>query len=306
MQCSFLTGGTNMSRYGLTMIPSRGRIEPAIIPFYEAEENNSLQRGSRPYTVVEILREVFREDFRKAIQCYLDRYPEGGVKAAGVAAASNFKLAWLGQPKVESSLQQPACTTAVDLVFQASVSAEVPLGEDAAGDTVLERQLFSTDFRMRYYIGLWEKTCSVPVIAPASCFPPDFITQQKTSITNQYLLPIMYAGDYPEAARRMLKLYYKEALEKPTAIDGRKLAKSMRLEVRVVRFPKGSDIQGRIYFDSTWVMVRDKDGRTTKEKVPPMTMMFETGSLTILKANDIMRQNKLPPLTCGEDEQIAS
>lgn len=36
------------------------------------------------------------------------------------------------------------------------------------------------------------------------------------------------------------------------------------------------------------------------------SMLFETGSLSILKANDIMRQNKLPPLTCGEDEQIAS
>lgn len=263
-----------MSRYGLTMIPSRGRIEPVVLPFYTAEENSSLQRGSRPYTVVEILQETFKQDFRKTLQYYLDKYPEAGEKAVGVEGSRDYKLVWLSQPKVESSLQQPACTTAVDLVFSASVSAMEPLGEDANGDTVFDRRLFSTGFRVRYYIGLWEKTCSVPMIAPAAYFPSDFITEQKTSITNQYLLPIMYAEDYPKAARRMLERYYKEALEKPTAVDGRKLARNMHLDVRVVRFPKGSDIQGRIYFDWTWVAVRDKDGRTTKEKIPPMTILI--------------------------------
>ena len=62
------------------------------MPFYTAEAHNSLERGSRPYSVVEILREVFKEDFSKAIQCYMDRCPEGAAKAIGVDEARNIKL----------------------------------------------------------------------------------------------------------------------------------------------------------------------------------------------------------------------
>lgn len=112
-----------MRTYGLTMLPDNGGIVPVLMPFYTAEAHNSLERGSRPYSVVEILREVFSEDFFKAIQCYMDRCPEGAAKAIGVDEARNCKLLWLSEPKVESSLKQPACTTAVDLVFKATVEA---------------------------------------------------------------------------------------------------------------------------------------------------------------------------------------
>ena len=56
-----------MRTYGLTMLPDNGSIVPVLMPFYTAEAHNSLERGSRPYSVVEILREVFSEDFFKAI-----------------------------------------------------------------------------------------------------------------------------------------------------------------------------------------------------------------------------------------------
>ena len=50
----------------------------------------------------------------------------------------------------------------------------------------------------------------------------------------------------------------------------------MQLEVRRVRCEQGSDIQGRIYFDWTWVELRDKSGRIRKEKIPPMTILINT------------------------------
>ena len=55
-----------MRTYGVSMISTQNGLVPCIMPFYTAEANNSLERGSRPYTVVEILREVFNEDFEKA------------------------------------------------------------------------------------------------------------------------------------------------------------------------------------------------------------------------------------------------
>ena len=265
-----------MRYLGVSMLPSGREMVPVLMPFYTAEEQNSLERGSRPYTVVEILREVFKEDFRKAIQGYMDVCPEGTAKAVGNDEAKQFHLKWLSEPKVESSLRQPACTTAVDLIFRASVEAMVPVSrnKDADEAAIMEQKRFYANFRMRYHLGLWDKTCSAPAIAPCEFFPSDMITEQKTAITNQYLLPIMFAKDYATVGRRMLERYYKEALDCPTAVDGMELARRMKLEVRKVRFEQGSDIQGRIYFDWTWVTIRDKNGKVTREKIPPMTILI--------------------------------
>lgn len=265
-----------MRTYGVSMLQAQDKLVPVIMPFYTAEAQNTLERGSRPYSVVEILREVFKEDFFKAIQYYMNQCPEGAAKAIGIANAREFRLVWLYEPKVESSLHQPACTTAVDLIFRATVEALVTADEKAGVDTavVMERRRFTAYYRMRYLIELWNKQCSAPMIAPADCFPEDIITQQKTAITNQYLLPIMYADDYAKAGRRMLERYYPEALKTPTAVDGWELAKRMKLQPRRVRFEKGSDIQGRIYFDWTEVTLRNENGAIVKEKIPPMTILI--------------------------------
>ena len=70
-----------MKYYGVTMFQTKDRIVPAVMPMYTAEEQNTLERGSRPYTVVEILREVFKEDFYKTIQRYIEICPEGASEA---------------------------------------------------------------------------------------------------------------------------------------------------------------------------------------------------------------------------------
>ena len=265
-----------MRTYGVSFIRTENKFVPVILPFNAAEAQNTLERGSRPYSVVEILREVFKEDFFKAIQYYMEQCPEGAAKAIGVPEARDFHLKWLSEPKVESSLHQPACGTAVDLIFRATVEATVAADENADEDSVavMEKRRFKADYRMRYIIGLWDKQCSAPMIAPADCFPQDVITEQKTAITNQYLLPIMYAADYGKAGWRMLELYYPEALKTPTAVDGWELAKRMKLQPRRVRFEKGSDIQGRIYFDWTEVTLRNENGAIVKEKIPPMTILI--------------------------------
>ncbi|MBQ1403361.1 MAG: hypothetical protein IIY90_08650, partial [Oscillospiraceae bacterium] len=159
-----------MRTYGVSMLSTQNGLVPCIMPFYTAEANNSLERGSRPYTVVEILREVFNENFEKAIQLYMDSCPEGAAVAIGEKEARECKLIKLGEPRVESSLRQPACTTAVDLVFVAIVEAMVPVGKATIGgvetdqSTVMKKQRFGAEFRMRYLIGLWDKRCSAPAI----------------------------------------------------------------------------------------------------------------------------------------------
>ena len=101
-------GGCSMRTYGVSFIRTENKFVPVILPFNAAEAQNTLERGSRPYSVVEILREVFKEDFFKAIQYYMEQCPEGAAKAIGVPEARDFHLKWLSEPKVESSLHQPA------------------------------------------------------------------------------------------------------------------------------------------------------------------------------------------------------
>ena len=88
-----------MRTYGVSMIYTRNGLVPCIMPYYTAEENNSLERGSRPYTVVEILREVFHEDVEKSIQAYMDLCPEGAAAAIGEKEAREFTPVKPGEPK---------------------------------------------------------------------------------------------------------------------------------------------------------------------------------------------------------------
>ena len=269
-----------MKYYGVTMLPSADRIVPAVMPMYTAEEQNSLERGKRPYTVVEILREVFKEDFYKAVQRYLEICPEGAEKAIGIKGAEEFRLVWLSEPRVESSLDQPACTTAVDLIFRSTVEAGVPAYGKKENITETVRKRYYAEFRIRYIIKLFSGSCSAPIIAPNGCFPSDVITEQKSEVTNQYLLPVIRSDDYADKAEKILKRYYTEALERPSAVDGMELAKRMKLKIRKIRFERGSDIQGRIYFDRTEVEFRDEHGIVRKEKIEPMTILVNTDLCT--------------------------
>ena len=244
-------------------------------PFQPADEYSRLKRGERPYTVVEILRNVFHEDFTRQIQYYLDTCPEGVAEAIQVEGAWDFRLIRLSEPKIESCLRQAACNTAVDLLFTATVEGVDPAAEilNVPGS---HRKCWTGQFRMRYSIRLFEKTCSVPIIAPAHCFPYDELTAQERNITNQYLLPIMRAEDYAEVGRQMLERYYPEALDEPTAVNGRELAKRMKLDVHRVRYEAGSEIMGEVFFDWTDVVLRDRGGNSKTVRVPPMTILINT------------------------------
>ena len=256
---------------GTAMMPFRGGEVPVLLPFYSAEEN-ALERGVRPYSVTEILREVFGQDFEKAIQFYMDNCPEGAARAVGREDASGFRLIRLSEPKAESRLHQRLCCLPVDLEFHATVEAAVPSACTEAGGT--ERKRFAAVFRVRYTIDMRQKKCSVPITAAVDCSLQGRASERKPGSTDGYLLPILYTEDYARAGRRMLEKYYPEALEKPTAVNGWELAKRMNLHAWLVRFEESSEIQGRIYFDEAIVRLRDVSGRLKKVKIPAKTILI--------------------------------
>ena len=265
-----------MYGYSLSYAPIGGFNIPCVMPTTTAEPTFFQERGSRPYTVTEILREVFKEDFHAAMEKYIEVSPEGVMAGIGNNKVTDLKLVHTEVYKVESSLEQPICEVVVDLLIRATFEANVQVTECA--DKIYARKKLRGNFRIRYILDLspCQRTCKGPMIGPVDYFPKDEITSQKSSVTNQFLLPIMYAEDYPRQARRLLERFYPEAINAPTAVNGEELAERMHLKIRRIRFERGSDIQGRIYFDHTRVTLRDRNGRLTEEMVGPGTILINT------------------------------
>lgn len=98
---------------------------PCVMPTTTAEPTFFQERGSRPYTVTEILREVFKEDFHAAMEKYIEVSPEGVMAGIGNNKVTDLKLVHTEVYKVESSLEQPICEVVVDLLIRATFEANV-------------------------------------------------------------------------------------------------------------------------------------------------------------------------------------
>lgn len=250
-----------MKSYELAMTPKKHGSVPCLMPFYSADEHSVLNNRRGPFSAVEILKEVFNEDFRAALEMFIHYYP-GDVRAAiGNSQAENLHLIHISEPRVADTYDADPRHLAVELDINAGIRTNVG---SATADYI-------TRFRMSYLIDVIGRKCSAPSICAAS--PTAANHSQRI---NAYLLPIMYEDDYPETAYRMLKTYYPEALNEPTAIDGIELAHRMRLIVKHVRLPKESDTRGLIFFTRSRVTVLNDDNSCRVMEVLPMTILLNT------------------------------
>ncbi|MBQ4448497.1 MAG: helix-turn-helix domain-containing protein [Clostridia bacterium] len=250
-----------MRSYEYAMTKTGHGSVPCCMPFYTAKEQNSLRNRKGPFSAVEILRELFNEDFKAALDMYVRAYPDDVKTAIGNKEAQNLRLVRIGEPRVADVYDSDIRHMAIELVIIGTVRA------DANG----RRIDYIRPFNMNYLIDVIGKKCSAPSICAAAsasnCGRPR---------VNGYLLPIMYEDDYPDTAYRMLKTYYPEALDEPTAIDGIELAHRMKLKVKHVRLPKGSDVRGLIYFSRATVTVLDDNDRFKALDVTPLTILLNT------------------------------
>lgn len=249
-----------MKSYEYLPSPENGGSVHVLMPFYSAEEENALKNRRGPFSVIEILKEVFNEDFFAAVDRYVETYPDLIKKFTGRNDADAFRLDLLSEPRIEDCFEYDYRYLAVDLVFDAVVNT-ITSGNE-------EGESFHIPFEMRYFINYHSKKCSVPTIGPRKEAP-----RKKGMSFNRYLLPVMYSDDYADVAEDILVRYYPEARDEPIVIDGRTLAKRMGLRTRTVRFPKGSDMQGLIFFSESKYPVRNENGDCAEINVPPMTIL---------------------------------
>jgi len=266
-----------------TLAPVGQRNIPCVLPVYSAEPTQNIDRGHRPYSIVEVLKGNFKENFDLALQKYADDCLEGIRTALKCPKAILPRLVRARIIRVDADLKNPTYAMPVDLLMAATFSVCIPttpeetakIAEELPAD-IYEKRIASGEFRMRYLLDMrhCKRTCSAPIIAPAECFPGDNTTEQKGWVANQYLLPILRSSDYGKFAHEMLNAFYREALIKPTAVDGRELARRMGLQVITVCFAEEEDILGRIYFDHSQIPVLNADGTRSMMQIKPSTILI--------------------------------
>lgn len=254
-----------MKSYDIAVIPGKSGPEKCVLPFYSAEEHTALENRKGPFTVVEILREVFNEDFKAAAENYIATYPGDIRKALGKDGLDDIRLVRIGEPCVESSIDDCSYYTVVDLFFNAVI--------DGLNCLSVERKLFQVTLNMRYVIDMGGRRCSVPLISVTN--GTGSTTRSRGSLpANDYLLPVMRASDYDDTAFRILELYYREALDDAVAVDGYELAHRMRIVTRKVRLRPGTNKRGIIYFSEKTVLIIGWDGVPKEITVRPLTMLI--------------------------------
>ncbi len=222
-----------------------------------------------PYTLEEILRLRWNEDYRLTLEDWCGKHPEGVRAALGCSQDTEIlELQGMELLRTESVFdQRPRCFMA-DLVVRADFRL-LQGGEELCG---------SGDFRLRYALDLsYRQDLGGVMIAPLFRFPKDRLTQQRGIVTDEYLLPRLREEDYGPAARFFLEECYPEALVHPTAVNGKVAA--LRLGLRVCRFfPAEPDApQGQMIFEDCTVRLRGRDGRATEEKVEAGTILINGG-----------------------------
>lgn len=254
-----------MKSYDIAVLPGKSGPERIALPFYSAEEHTALENRQGPFTVVEILKEVFNEDFRAAAENYIATFPEDIKKALNQNDLEDIRLVRIGEPRVECSIDDYSYLTDVDLYFSTLIEGLVP----PEG----RWKPYNIELKMRYLLDLAGRRCSVPLVTVS-----DGTGSRKPSFggipANSYLLPVMRSGDYDDIAHRIHQLYYPEALEDAVAVDGYELAHRMGLVTRKVRFRPGTDKRGLIYFTKETVPILGWDGEPKEINVKPLTLLI--------------------------------
>ena len=258
-----------MKSYDIAVLPGKSGPKEYVLPFYSAEEHTALENKKGPYSVIEILKEVFNEDFKAALDAYLALYPQDAGIAAGMKGIADPRVADTGEPKAECNLAFKTHNMPVDLFFD---NALIEAYDPAEG----ERRLFAASFVLRYVIDMGGRRCSAPLICPLTKDYVHLAPDHGCMSGNAYMIPVMRAGDYKETARVMLEYYYPEVFEAESPVDGYALARRMRISTKRVRFPEEINMMGRYFFSGGVFSVIGENGEPGEITVKPRTLLVNT------------------------------
>lgn len=230
----------------------------------------------QPYSVAEVLQNVFHADFQTVLENYVRTETEQIQKAGVLPGAEGMKVRLWSYLKTLSKLQQPTDRTVVDVILQSRLE-----GQYKDGETRYE----SADFRLRYIFDLrvCHQCCIGPLVWVYKDWEDDPALSGFAFDTNDYLLPILYNSDYETAAHAILDDFFPEAKREiggdASVVSSEELARRMGLRVLDVRFADKT-VMGQLYYNYGEVHLLDDSGKTYAQMIRPGTILVNQDNCT--------------------------
>lgn len=230
----------------------------------------------QPYSVAEVLHNVFHADFQTVLENYVRTETEQIQEAGVLPGAEGMKVRLWSYLKTLSKLQQPTDRTVVDVILQSRLE-----GQYKNGETRYE----SADFRLRYIFDLrvCHQCCIGPLVWVYKDWEDDPALSGFAFDTNDYLLPILYNSDYETIAHAILDDFFPEAKREiggdASVVSSEELARRMGLRVLDVRFADKT-VMGQLYYNYGEAHLLDDSGKTYAQIIRPGTILVNQDNCT--------------------------
>lgn len=230
----------------------------------------------QPYSVAEVLQNVFHADFQTVLENYVRTETEQIQEAGVLPGAEGMKVRLWSYLKTLSKLQQPTDRTVVDVILQSRLE-----GQYKDGETRYE----SADFRLRYIFDLrvCHQCCIGPLVWVYKDWEDDPALSGFAFDTNDYLLPILYNSDYETVAHAILDDFFPEAKREiggdASVVSSVELARRMGLRVLDVRFADKT-VMGQLYYNYGEAHLLDDSGKTYTQIIRPGTILVNQDNCT--------------------------
>lgn len=230
----------------------------------------------QPYSVAEVLQNVFHADFQTVLENYVRTETEQIQEAGVLPGAEGMKVRLWSYLKTLSKLQQPTDRTVVDVILQSRLE-----GQYKDGETRYE----SADFRLRYIFDLrvCHQCCIGPLVWVYKDWEDDPALSGFAFDTNDYLLPILYNSDYETVAHAILDDFFPEAKREiggdASVVSSEELARRMGLRVLDVRFADKT-VMGQLYYNYGEAHLLDDSGKTYAQIIRPGTILINQDNCT--------------------------
>ena len=230
----------------------------------------------QPYSVAEVLQNVFHADFQTVLENYVRTETEQIQEAGVLPGAEGMKVRLWSYLKTLSKLQQPTDRTVVDVILQSRLE-----GQYKDDETRYE----SADFRLRYIFDLrvCHQCCIGPLVWVYKDWEDDPALSGFAFDTNDYLLPILYNSDYETVAHAILDDFFPEAKREiggdASVVSSEELARRMGLRVLDVRFADKT-VMGQLYYNYGEAHLLDDSGKTYDQIIRPGTILVNQDNCT--------------------------
>ena len=230
----------------------------------------------QPYSVAEVLQNVFHADFQTVLENYVRTETEQIQEAGVLPGAEGMKVRLWSYLKTLSKLQQPTDRTVVDVILQSRLE-----GQYKNGETRYE----SADFRLRYIFDLrvCHQCCIGPLVWVYKDWEDDPALSGFAFDTNDYLLPILYNSDYETIAHAILDDFFPVAKREiggdASVVSSEELARRMGLRVLDVRFADKT-VMGQLYYNYGEAHLLDDSGKTYAQIIRPGTILVNQDNCT--------------------------